>query len=346
MTRRVPKNHATGAERPRLVHAALCHDTASELVDAVAPFVEEGIGRTEPVFVNLSGVRNDALARKLGPRSPTVDKVHWTDAQQWYPHPARRIRAMARLFLDLKRSGAHHVRFVTEGSIPLGSCELVEEWSRADAVYNDAFAFEDLSLVCAYDASMLPTAVIDRARETHPLLGITPPHESQRFTPPDRFLASRARQLAPVPASAHHRGPDATPSRARSLVQDVVRAARRDGQSLDDGAVEDLALAVTEIVANSWQAGATRVDVWCWNEEGGLAVEVVDNGPGWDDPLAGYHVPRADAPGGRGLWIVRQVADVTEIRSGPQGSAVRVHVRAPAVDTTRSAHPSPVASRG
>jgi hypothetical protein len=36
---------------------------------------------------------------------------------------------------------------------------------------------------------------------------------------------------------------------------------------------------------------------------------------------------RAAPGGGRGLWVVHQVCDLAQIRSGPAGTTIRVHMR-------------------
>jgi hypothetical protein len=46
-----------------------------------------------------------------------------------------------------------------------------------------------------------------------------------------------------------------------------------------------------------------------------------------DDPLAGRRRPDADAVDGRGLWLINQVCDLVELRSGPSGTTLRMHVR-------------------
>ncbi len=45
------------------------------------------------------------------------------------------------------------------------------------------------------------------------------------------------------------------------------------------------------------------------------------------DPLAGRQRPAPDAPGGHGLWLVNQICDLVELRSGPAGTSIRMHMR-------------------
>src|SRR5579862_5679002 len=94
-------------------------------------------------------------------------------------------------------------------------------------------------------------------------------------------------------------------------------------ETLDPSTVAHLDLIVSELVTNSWQVGADVVELACWRVPHGVAVHVDDDGPGFDDPLAGYRRPAPDAPRGRGLWMVRQLADVLEVSSTPSKTAVR-----------------------
>jgi len=68
------------------------------------------------------------------------------------------------------------------------------------------------------------------------------------------------------------------------------------------------------------------LDLRIWREDGTLMCEVRDSGR-LDDPLAGRRRPKIAAIGGHGLWIANQVCDLVQLRSFPEGSAVRIHMR-------------------
>jgi hypothetical protein len=44
------------------------------------------------------------------------------------------------------------------------------------------------------------------------------------------------------------------------------------------------------------------------------------------DPMAGYRRLPSDAAGGHGLWLVHQLCDLTEIRTSPLGTTIRLHM--------------------
>ncbi|HEX6601792.1 MAG TPA: ATP-binding protein, partial [Solirubrobacterales bacterium] len=45
-----------------------------------------------------------------------------------------------------------------------------------------------------------------------------------------------------------------------------------------------------------------------------------------EDPLIGRERPPADQIGGRGLWIVNQLCDLVQVRSGEKGTFVRLRM--------------------
>lgn len=101
--------------------------------------------------------------------------------------------------------------------------------------------------------------------------------------------------------------------------------ARRAG--LAPRRVSDLVIAVSELAANTLAhtSGPGTLTMWVTDDE--VICQVQDQGQ-ITDPLAGRIRPDPDAPsGGRGLWVVYQVCDRVEIRTGPAGTTVRVHVR-------------------
>jgi anti-sigma regulatory factor (Ser/Thr protein kinase) len=104
----------------------------------------------------------------------------------------------------------------------------------------------------------------------------------------------------------------------------AVRA-RRAG--LPPRRVSDLVIAVSELAANTLAhtSGPGTLTLWVTDDE--VICQVQDQGQ-ITDPLAGTVRAAPDAPGGgRGLWVVHQVCDRVEIRTGPAGTTVRVHMR-------------------
>jgi len=40
-------------------------------------------------------------------------------------------------------------------------------------------------------------------------------------------------------------------------------------------------------------------------------------------------LPKPEQAGGHGLWLVNRSVDLTEVRSGPHGTVIRLHVSSP-----------------
>lgn len=91
--------------------------------------------------------------------------------------------------------------------------------------------------------------------------------------------------------------------------------------------VRDLVIAVAELAANTLSHTSGPGTVTCWFSDDEIVCQVQDQGQ-ITDPLAGKVRPAPDASGGgRGLWLVHQVCDQVEIRSGQAGTTVRLHMR-------------------
>jgi hypothetical protein len=78
----------------------------------------------------------------------------------------------------------------------------------------------------------------------------------------------------------------------------------------------------TEIAANAVRHGTGVEEVRVGRVDGRFVCEVIDRGRGFDDPLAGYLVPR---PGrGKGLWVASQLTWRLESFHSPLGFTVRL----------------------
>ena len=134
----------------------------------------------------------------------------------------------------------------------------------------------------------------------------------------------------------------------RALRADVHASASRIG--FPDHRVEDMVLAVHELVANAVQHGAGAGRLRIWDLAGTLHCRVDDGALAFDDPAdpADPAAPAAPAAGpedveaavttspsarsvatawsipGHGLWVVCQVADDLRVMSSPRGTSAAV----------------------
>jgi anti-sigma regulatory factor (Ser/Thr protein kinase) len=106
----------------------------------------------------------------------------------------------------------------------------------------------------------------------------------------------------------------------------LVAASRARGAGFGADQTNELVLCVNEVASNSLRhAGGTGV-LRAWTDRDCVVCEVRDRGR-FDQPLAGRFRPAPDDEAGRGLWLANQLCDLVQIRSLPDGTAVRLHMR-------------------
>jgi anti-sigma regulatory factor (Ser/Thr protein kinase) len=85
----------------------------------------------------------------------------------------------------------------------------------------------------------------------------------------------------------------------------------------------ELILLAHELASNAIVHGGGQGRLRLWAVDGRLYCEVSDRGPGLPTGLlTGGEQPPLGATGGRGLWLVRVLADDLDLRSGPDGSTI------------------------
>ncbi len=90
---------------------------------------------------------------------------------------------------------------------------------------------------------------------------------------------------------------------------------------------DELILLAHELASNAVVHGGGRGRLRLWAADGRVYCEVSDSGPGLPAGLVTVgEQPPLGATGGRGLWLVRVLADDLDLRSGPEGSTITVMV--------------------
>jgi anti-anti-sigma factor len=110
-----------------------------------------------------------------------------------------------------------------------------------------------------------------------------------------------------------------------SLYQLRASAAARASQAgLSAQRADDLVIAVHELAANVVRHGSGRGRLRIWKHHQVVHCQVTDEGAAPDpgsDPLPWKVLP------GHGLWLVRHLADRTNLHPGPNGTAVTISFR-------------------
>jgi anti-sigma regulatory factor (Ser/Thr protein kinase) len=92
---------------------------------------------------------------------------------------------------------------------------------------------------------------------------------------------------------------------------------------LTDDRVDELVVIAHELASNAVRHGGGGGRLRLWSSLGRAFCQVSDSGPGMTDPArAGLEQAPLYATDGRGLWIVRQLADEVDVHSGPKGTVV------------------------
>lgn len=304
----------TCAELGRFRHEAVFYDGAGDLVPSILPFIREGVDRGEPVLVALLPDRLDRVEAALGPDATRVDFV---DMGELGANPACIIPEWRRFLEDTREEGP--VRGVGE---PVWSGRRDEEIDEAvlhEALLNLAFEHgPGWQLVCPYDTSVLPQHVIGEAVRSHPVAVRAAEHPAVYAGPADaveRF--ARPLPLPPADTDAWDFGPHDLAG-LRTLAAGTARAA-----GVTRARVDDLVLAAHELATNSVLHGGGAGVLRVWTEPGAFVLEITDSGR-IADPLVGRTLLGEMAESGRGIWMANQLCDLVQVRSGDQGTAVRL----------------------
>lgn len=295
------------------MHQAALYDGLESLLPAVLPFIREGIAQGEPVLVAMLPERLTAIEAALGSDATRVDFV---DMGELGANPACIIPEWRRFLEDAGQEGP--VRGVGE-PVWSGRREVeIQEAALHEALLN--VAFHDgpgWQLLCPYDVSALPAAVIDDALRNHPVThdpGIDPGYAGRA-----QALALFSGALPPAPSTADvfEFGPRDLAG-LRSLVSGLARQA-----GVHRPAGDDLVLAAHELATNSIMHGGGAGRLKAWTDAGAFVVEVSDTGV-IEDPLVGRDLLQELAENGRGVWMANQLCDLVQVRSGAAGTVVRL----------------------
>jgi anti-sigma regulatory factor (Ser/Thr protein kinase) len=297
-------------------HRALLYGDADEFVDAVAPFVRDGLRQGERILLALSPEKEGWVREALGDAADVIERK---DASAMYTRNGPMLTGLLQRFVTNGHSGEAPLRVVAEPALSERNPVETRAYSRYEAAANVAYRPFAVTVLCPYDTSRLPDAVLQRALETHPhVLDHAAPRESATFTDPREFI--RRHSLVEPPP------PDATEIVLERL-EDVTSARHRIARlgaaaGLSRSGIDEVSVAVTELATNALVHGLAPRRIWSYSRDGSFVCHVHDAGQGLADPLAGYLVPDITGTSGRGLWIAHQLCDVVEATVDATGSHV------------------------
>ena len=309
-----------GASRATFAHEAFLYAGLDDFVEGCAAFIREGVAAGEPILVVVSAPKIAALREALNGQA---DHVAFADMSDIGQNPARIIPAW-QTFVDENLRVDRPIRGIGEPIWPERSATELIECQRHEALLNVAFAYAPAwQLLCPYDTSKLPEAVIDEALRNHPIVvNGTGRFASDRYRGVEEFSRPFDAPLPGPPPTAIELWFD------RHLLADgrYLVYARAADAGLSPSLTNDLVLAVNEILTNSVRHGGGGGVLRIWQDNGSVVCEIEDNGQ-IVDPLVDRRRPDPNQPGGRGLWMANQLCDLVQIRAREGGSVVRLHIQ-------------------
>lgn len=301
----------------RLRHDGLFYDREQDLVSGAVAFVREGVERGEMVLVNSGRLPVTALLKALFSDDPNVVFAE----RPVYATPVSALDTYRRTMDKGLAGGVRGFRAI--GHIDLETPALPwQEWIRYEAAVNRVFEGYPFHTLCPYDTTRGPGPAVDAVRRAHPgLVGPDGWRANDEYVDPEVLLLQDG--LMTPPHEVQSREPDLTTEfkDLRGMRMDLYSVAMFT--KLPRRKVDDLVAAVGEVATNAARHGSEPVVVRAWSSDELVTCTVTDQGPGIDDPLAGFARPRQPS-GGLGLWAARQLSDILDYRRTDEGFEVRV----------------------
>src|SRR4051812_15285661 len=295
----------------KLRHSAFVYEGDDEYIARSLPFLKEGLETGEGCVVAHTRDGIAVLREALG---PDAKRVSFVDVGSVYTRPAHALAAYCGTLLRELRN-APSVRAVADLQIgPLR--EEWDEWVRYEAMTNLAYSHLPAWVVCTYDVNGVPDAVLDEVWSTHREVHDDGRRPSGHFEDPRELVRRLTPEPEPLPELRSLAAGDDVEGFRERLARELMAAKVPEATALD------MLVAGTEVAVNAVRHGGGIEDVRVGTAAGRFVCEVIDRGAGFDDPAAGYLVPRAGT--GSGLWVARQLAWRLESFHSPRGFTVRL----------------------
>jgi anti-sigma regulatory factor (Ser/Thr protein kinase) len=299
-------------------HSLVLYDDDDQMVERTAPLLRVGLAAGERAVVVLGRRKWERLSGALG---SDADEVLHIERDAFYTRPEAALAGYDGTLRRFVRDGASAIRVFGE----LPRCQTEAEWSAwltYEAILNRAFEHHPVWVICGYDAREVPGPMLAAALDAHPEMLSEGWARSPHYHEPEDVVRSHTPTPAPL-AGLHPLPLEGGPRGFREAL----------GAELEAAAVAELEagnmlVAADEVLANAQRHGAETLSVRV--RVGGVGdrfvCEVSDEGPGIDDPLAGFLPPRPGHADGAGLWVARQLTRRLELVPAARGAIVRLWV--------------------
>ena len=300
-------NHET------LRHNAFIYEAPELWAARSADFLRAGLAEGEGGVVLATRARLSAIREELG---TDAERVLFVDNSEAFTRPAKTLAFYNRTYHEVL-ARADSVRAVSHsrpGSDPRES----KQWVGFEAAINPSFSHLPAWLLCSYDANAVPDTTLENVWRTHTEV-VTDQgwNTSGSYEDPVTLMRAVAGQAEALDGLRVVPFVDIENFR-ETLARDL------SAMHVPEAKVIEMLLAVTEVIANAIQHGGGVRQVRAGNVHGRFALEVIDNGPGFDDPTAGYLAPREGR--GSGLWVARQLTWEIEFLRTAEGFTARIWI--------------------
>ena len=302
-------------------HVAYFYSGIDQYVAQTSAFIRAGVEAGEPTYVVVSAEKIDRLRAALG---SDADTVSFADMSRVGVNPARIIPAWQD-FANANADSGRPLRGIGEPIWAERAPEELIECQLHESLLNVAFdAGPPFTLLCPYDVSALPPAVLDEARRSHPRLQAgAASWANDQYRGLDDPVSDFEQPLGPVPPGAQ------TMVFTSGGLAGVRKLVKEFGETIGMPVdrVADALVSVTELACNSIRHGTGQPTLSAWSDERMLVCQVEDDGRLQAGPLIGRSRPSLDAEGGRGMWLANQLCDLVQVRRFATGTVVRVCLR-------------------
>jgi anti-sigma regulatory factor (Ser/Thr protein kinase) len=297
------------------VHEALMYRDEAELDAAMHAFLQEAAAAGEPVLIALPGAHLEHAREMLG---ELMVEARLEDTELVGRNPS----CLLPMIEEWVTSHGGHARVVSEVVWPGRSRAEAVEALRHEALVNHALADSAATVMSPFDAEHLDADILSGVEMTHPTIVEGGRRRAgTAYTDP---LSTTFGELWPLEDPA---GPVSEHPLDGTLME-LRRAIAVDPAlgSLSAQRRSDLVFAINEAASNVVKHGNTTCLTRIWHD-GDEVVTEVSSDSGIPDVMAGRRRPAADALQGRGLWLINQLCDLVELRSGTSGMTLRMHIK-------------------
>ena len=296
-------------------HEATFYEGSRGFAEQVVPMIGDELAGGANVLVMADPGQTAMIRSMLGARAASL---RFADVDAMGTNPARLIPRWSDFV-----GGANGRPLLGVGALRYGRTPAEEsEFELHEALLNVAFA-DGIAwrLVCPFDTSATRD-VIREAQRTHPAIL---DGRGAQDSPAYLGLGAAALTLGeplpkPPPGAGEYSFDRVDLPELRTFLREQV-----GGNGLSSQRVDDLVLAAHEAATNCLRHGGGTGSIRVWGEDQWLLCEVTGNGR-ITDPMVGRRRPDPRRGGGFGLWLVNQVCDLVQLRSGPDGTVVRMHM--------------------